>query len=296
MVGTDFLYDGIRLTDFNLMMVDPEEEQAFPSRGIDKSDITTLRSKPNYYAVKYDDVLVLDFLIMKDACIYESQSFAQFTSEDVHDIRSWLESKKVPDLLVVTDEDSDIPEVSYFGVFTDIQPYLIGSICYGLKLQFTCNAPYGFSDLQINRIVVDGSGDVIPVNYVNVSAERHEYLYPTFNIVSSSAFVGESVTITNADDGGRSMTLTLPSGKTKVVIDCEKKIATDESGRMLDLSELGISFPSDSDYNPISASTFSVNWPRFVQGNNNLTVQASSGNTIRDIAITARFIVKTGGI
>ena len=325
MLGSNFTYAGHSLSEYSMTLYDPESEQQFVGRDIDRSDITSLRAIPNHYSTRYNGVLILSFFIIKDGTIQESR---RMSGDDINTIRAWLESPKSPSLLTVApltdDEDEEEEEeeeedttVNYYGLFTEIQPFILRQECYGLYLTFTCNSPYGFTDVvekeftlaTINLLAEDGtnlldeSDSVIvaeDVNqsgtYVNNSAEHNEYLRPIITITSTNKFVsGESITIKNISDGNKTMFLLLPKNKSSIVIDCQKKTIVDNNGNLIPLSEVGLSDPISNDYNYISAELYSFYWLRLLYGTNNLTFSCPGGSTVAKVKIGARQINKSGG-
>ena len=295
MIGEDFMYGSTWLSEWSMKMYDPENEQAFVTRNIDKSAITSQRAKPNHFGATYSEALVLDFLILKDEDDCETQSDFRLTGDEIHYLRGWLESPKKPTELVIPLEEDDMT-VHYFGLFTSVQPFIHCGDCYGLYLQFTCNSPYGYSDEQVGVYTVSSGSASTRGKYVNLSAEQKEYLKPIVTITSSSVFGdGETLDICNVSDNENTMSITLPSGKSKVVIDCDKRIVTDGSGNLIAMSDIGITVPISSEYNFVSADSFLFYWLSLVPNENTLTFTPSDGNTIQNIQISARYILKAGG-
>ena len=328
MLGNDFTYNGHSLSDYNMKMYDPENSQQFASRVIDKAEITSIRPIPNHYSTHYADVLTLNFFITKDNDEYPTQKDMRMSSDDINTLRSWLESPKKPLSLFVeaydedivsndNDDDDESTDIYYFGIFSDVQPFIVNQECYGLYLTFTCDSPYGFSDIIDTEYVLgnvkvleENGSDLITENdsdiyvedgyksavYVNNSAEQNDYLKPIITIKSSNRFVsGETIRIKNATDGNKEMYLVLPSGKTSIIIDCKKKIITDGSGNIISLSDVGLTLPISSDYNFISSELYTFYWLRLLYGNNSLTFECPGGSTVSKITISARHIIKSGG-
>jgi hypothetical protein len=292
MIGNDFLFGDHWLSDFDMGMFDPEDDQQFVSREIEKSDITAKRNKPYHYSTKYTDVLTLNFLIIKNTSIPNE---AKLTGEDINLLRAWLESPKTPTQLVVPLETDEMT-TNYYGVFTSIQPYLVHKECFGLYLTFTCDAPYGFSDIYTSVYKINGSNDDISSRFTNMSAEYTEYLKPKISIYSVSKFnEGESLVITNKSDNSNKMTIEMPVGISKLVIDCEKKIVTDGDGNLLKMSDIGLKLPISSEYNFMSAEQYIYYWLQLVPNENKLVFTGSFGNSILKVEIGARYIIKSGG-
>jgi hypothetical protein len=330
MFGEDFTFDSKKLSEYSMTMYDPEDNQSFVSMNIEKSDITSQRPKPNHFGKSYTDTLTLSFLILKDENVCDSKNDYRLTPNEINTLRAWLESPKMPTELVVSpegtyeyvmdkngnyvsDKDGNMlmsrvidafkkngesslysTAVHYYGVFTNVQPFIHRGDCYGLYLTFTCNAPYGFSDLHEYTFGVAASGNTnATVN--NYSAELYEYLKPTIVIKSSGRFGGETLTIKNSSDRNRKMDLKLPQGLSQLVIDCEHKVITDGDGNLVPMSAVGIDTPIVDNYNFISNDMYLIYWLSLVAGNNSLVFTPSSGHSISQILIRSRFIIKSGG-
>jgi hypothetical protein len=290
MTGENLLYDDHELSDFNLIMVASESAPSLIGREIERGDISAVRSVPNYLSVKYSDVLELNFTFIKNPC-YETDDRENLDDFEINLIRSWLESPKVPTELHVSKQDDKL-NIFYYGLFTDVQPYLINQECYGINATFTCNAPYGFSK---NKKTFSFNNSLkIEDNYLNPSAEKYEYLNPQIVITANTTFNGETIEIINHNDNENNMKIILPKGKSQIYIDCDKKLITDENNNMLTLSDIGVSLDNLSEYNLLSTSTLSFNWLKFVYGVNALQFNQSS-DAIKSVTITTKYPVKTGG-
>lgn len=303
MIGEDFKYNGIWLSHFGMKMYDPDEPQSFVSREIEKGDLSSIRHVANHYTVHYTDVLKFNFLIIKDICLYSTQKDLLLSEDELNDLRTWLESPKTPCELFLQDETNE-KDTYYYGIFTDVQPFLVGEECYGLKMSFTCNAPYGFSPIVSKTININGINGKFQIVYPNKSAEINEYMKPKIIINSNSGFSGgEVIEFKNISDNNKVMKITLNDNlaqKSQIIIDCQKKIVTDENGGLISLKDIGFSFHKNSEnmfYNMISAMTTDIYWLRFLHGNNELQINVSSekSNSISDIRIYGRYPVKAGG-
>lgn len=288
MLGQDFIYDDKCLSEFEMIMCDPNDDQAFVSRNIDKSDITSNRPSPFHFGVTYADTLKLYFFVVKDDEIVDDKKLSE---EEIHYLRSWLESPKKPtELVVITDSNDET--IHYYGLFTDVQPFVVAGTCYGLYLTFDCNSPYGYSDDVVMNYQL-GLGGHTYGNYYNMSAEYEEYLLPKITITSSSTFgEDESLHIRNQSDNEKIMSIFLPQGKSGIVIDCKSKMITDTDGNLLSLSVLG---SSDINRPTTVLNLNTLHWLSLVPGKNKLIFTPSVGHTIENVEIRAKFIIKSGG-
>lgn len=303
MIGEDFMFGSTWLSEFSMKMYDPDETQAFTTRNIDKSEITALRAKPNHFGTTYSDVLVLNFLILKDEEVCEIQENYRLDGDEVHYIRSWLESPKKPTELVVISEE-DVYNVHYYGTFTSVQPFIHKGDCYGLYLQFTCDSPYGYSD-NIEKVfnLKSGSSDTIVGKYTNISAEKNEYLKPVVSIIANTKFGentylkagDEEISIINQSDGNNEMKITLPAGLSKVIIDCENKVITDENGKLLSMKKVGVSESKLNEWSYYGTDSYFFYWLSLLSGENRIAITPSSNHSIKQVRISAKFKMKNGG-
>ena len=325
MLGNNFTYASHSLSEYDMRIYDPESEQQFVGREIDKSEISSIRPIPNHYSTHYSGALILNFLIIKDDGTELSQNERLMSGDDINTIRAWLESPKTPTLLsvepLVDDDESpgddDANTVNYYGLFTDIQPFIVAQQCYGLHLTFTCNAPYGFSDVvektytlgTVNLLcedstnLLDESDNIIIAEdgyststFVNNSAEHNEYLKPIVTITSQSTFgANNSIQIKNITDNNKTMVLSLPQGKSSIIVDCQKKKITDGNGDPLSLYDVGLTAPLSDDYNFISSELYAFYWLRLLYGTNNLSFACPGGTNVAQVKISVREIIKSGG-
>jgi hypothetical protein len=154
-------------------------------------------------------------------------------------------------------------QYDYFGVFSNIQPQIIGNEVIGLTLTFTTNSPFAYTaEKSVQRT---GSGSF---NINSTSAERNREVYPTIIINEPTISTGEkTVTIKNVTDKNRSLTIKIPS-RNQYVIDCAKATIKDEAGVTKGFDDLGI------------AEIGQIYWPRLLYGNNTIQLTCSSSTTV----------------
>ena len=295
MVGNDFFYDGHWLSEFGMMIYDPEESQQFVGREIERSEITSIRPVPNHYSAHFTNTLELSCLIVKnqDECMTQEDTIME--GMDISCVRLWLERPKIPTLFYLQVSE-DVLTTNYFGLFTDIQPFMVGGNCYGLYLKFTCNAPYGFSDL-IKKEFDISQNTVTLCTFSNHYWDYGECARPTIKIKSNNVFSSnESIKIENLSDDNRYMLVKLPSGLSSITIDCDKKKIISPNGNILPLSSIGISIPISGDYNFISSDMYSFNWFRLLSTINKLKFTCDGNVTIETVEMSTRYIIKSGGI
>lgn len=310
MLRSNFKYNGKSLSDFQMKMYDPDTDPHSVPRIIDKAPQNSEREVPNHYTTYRNEVLTHNFLIIKDPEFYGSSNNLRLTDKDIHILKSWLFSTTTPTELILPMDDEEI-EVSYFGVFTDVQYYIpVQKSCYGLQLTFTCNAPYGFSPLTSKRYYINSTS--VNGDYLNNAVQFAKMTPPKIIIQAAvgNTFSGETLTITNHKDSNRHMTIKLPDGLDRVTIDCQTKVAM---GRVTDgntvteqpltMSDLGLElFAVDTD-NTRSFQLLNLYgnlyWLNLLHGSNALefTTLVPSGATFQEytVEIQTRYIIEAGG-
>lgn len=299
MVGKDFMFNDIWLSDFGYKMYAPSETPMFISMQIDKSEITPVKQTPNHYSSYYSDVLILQFFIMKDFCDYEEQNKLRLSNSDIDEMRSWLQGAKIPTELFVESLDANDTDVFYYGVFNDIQPYLLDHECYGLNLIFTCNAPYGFTKQKIkfDSFTSSSTTKQFDLNCV----QQNGFLSPVITIdykSKSSTGTYNTISITNDSiDASRDLTITTPikTQGAKIVIDCSKQMITDdESGYALKLADLGFNINEFIVGDFMSSMTYTINWIRLLYGKNTITIDKGANLDINSIEFSVKIPFKAG--
>lgn len=286
-----FFYNDKWLSDFNMLLFDAENDQAFVGRDVISLDLNSINSKANVFGTKYNDTLQLNALICKDPEFYFSEEEKQFTSYDIRNIRSWLMSPKCSMEMIPYSINGETDNICYFGVFTDIQPFIVSGKCFGLYITFKCDSPYGYSGLYTEEYSMSGLTTLNGIFY-NSSDEHNEYLYPQIKVYVSSA--SGTLTIKNNSDNGNYMTINLIPGE-YFIIDTEKMMLYDANENQIPLSSIGWNINEIFDYNNVSTGTYSLYWLRFLYGENSLTFTTSVSGSVNKIEISARFVRKAEG-
>lgn len=313
MLRSDFKYNGKSLSDFGMKMYDADQDPQGVVRKIDKAMPTSAREVANHYSTYRDAVLEHHFLIIKDPEQHESPYDLKLTDKDMHILKSWLFSTTVPAELIIPMDDEEI-DVSYFGVFTDVEYFIPArKTCFGLALTFTCNAPYGFSPVTSKRFLVreaDTAGD-----FVNNIVEFAQMIAPTIIIKTDDGqpFSGETLELTNQNDGGKTMHIKLKDGYHRFEIDGRTKITTGfymsdgvEKSKALTLYDIGANLfvATQDDYNEKNfqlIDTVSLYWLSLVPGSNVMvfktTPPENSSAAFHDysVEIRTRYIIEAGG-
>lgn len=306
MLRSNFKYNGKSLSDYQMKMYDADADPQGVVRTIDKASQNAAREVANQYATYRNDVLTHHFLIIKDPELYASSYDLRLTDKDIHALKSWLFSTSTPTELILPVDDEEI-EVSYFGVFTDVQYYVpVAKSCFGLQLTFTCNAPYGFSPITSKRYNITGAD--ITGDYLNNVVQFTNMVPPTIVIHASAdqTFRNEVLTIINHNDGDKEMHIMLPSGMNRITIDCQTKVITGSTPQPdgfneipLTLNDIGIQL-----FEEVSDSTDAFQllnlygnlyWLNLIRGSNMLQFQTTHFENAYTVEICTRYIIEAGG-
>ena len=292
MIGTDFYYDGYKLSDFRMIMAKPNEEQSFVSKSLVSTEQTPMRESIDIIGVSYDDTLQLNFFIIKNPCLYGNN--AKLSPMEINDIRKWIESPKASKELKVENLSQYEEEtICYFGTFTDVQPFIVGTSCYGLKLTFKCNASHGFSVPMTQILQYPNNKFEKEWKYVCSNGDKYDYVYPTIKIyINQPAVLNGTLSITNKSDNGQSVTINLPNQE-YITIDCKNKQILSPSNRVIPLHDLG--FNNENIYENLYSGSVLIYWPRLVDGVNDFVFNVSKLHSVTKIEFTARFVRMVDG-
>lgn len=143
MKAYDFIYDGVRLSDFGMVLCN------FSSLGVETvsngSEITfntvsTLKgAKHELTSVEYGDCLTATFQICSNICEGSSEIIPL---ETVRDIMRWLNRKSFHKLRLLDDEYSGI----YFEASFNVSRIEVNGRVYGFELEMFTNRPFGIQD------------------------------------------------------------------------------------------------------------------------------------------------------
>ena len=259
MIGRDFEYNKKRLSDFGLIMANPDNEDTTGlSRDIIKGNVTIYRNEANHYGTIYNSVIVLNFFIVKDNCHTEDH---EITPLELRHLQSWLTSSKLPqDLYVVGDTGE---RIEYFGIFTDITPYVCNGL-NGLKLVFTCNSPFAYKTYNLKLKLSDITEGIQKTIFCDCD-EIGQIIYPTITFIPNGT---DDLTMISKTEN-KIMTLKFSKQYEKIIIDCKmKRIIADDIP--LTLSDIGYKIEEISDYNNVNTGIFNMYWFRLLDKKNEL--------------------------
>lgn len=172
---------------------------------------------------------------------------------EMEDIAMWLTGRQEYQWLMIG--QPDLEHVRFRCIITQLTPIHHGWLPYAFEATVRCDCPYAYGFPFERSYPIRGETTVV---FQNEGSSR-EYLRP---IISFSPYRSvETVSITNASDGNRKFEITgIPQG-TPFTVDCNTGIITASNGTNL-------------------YDGFNMNFPRFVQGDNVLTVIGNGTMTI----------------
>ena len=223
---------------------------------LDRGEMNMVRSIPQMYGTTYTETLKIEFDVFH--CNGETISF-----EDSRAINRWLHGSKTFTKLTFND---GIPEsIHYYAICTNITDVVAGNGLTGKKLEFQCNAPYGFSTKKSMKI--DLNGEDTETTIINQSDEGN--YYPTVRLDNTDS--GE-IQITNVT-AGKSFTIDFTNieqiGEYKtVILDGALCRISDANGKLLPLYKIGWD------------ENTSLSWPELVPGKNKIIISGNGTATI----------------
>lgn len=255
MTGRDFSFNGNRLSDFGMMLTNPEEEDNWGmTKEIVKSEVNINKTIANHYGSYFSETTVLNFYILKDVCDNDN---LKLTYDEIRALTRWLTSPKMPKSLYVESEDYTTTE--YIGIFTNVQPVEYNGI-NGLFVEFTCNSPYAF---QPHSFRTNG-GRTLRINCE--TDELYEYIYPVIHIFPNGTGTYEINNQTTGDD----MSLTLSTSYDEIILDGKNQRITGVSGTTvtpLTLSDVGLNIVIDV-VGSVETGLVTIPWVKMQSGAN----------------------------
>ncbi len=275
MIGYDFKYNNKCLRDFGFIMAKPDEEDNFGlSKSIVKGTTNPHRSIALHMGSYYEDVLTLNFFLIKDV-VNDKDDF-KISFDELRNLQTWLTSPKLPQSLYIETYDNKC--IEYVGLFSDITAVEYNEL-NGLKATFTCDSPYAFEKL----IITGKNGNVRRIS-CNTD-ELDEYIYPIISIKPNS--VGTfSIYNKQTDD---TLQITTTEEYDEIIIDERfQRILGD--GSPLSFADVGWSVDTVIDYYSTASNAFTIPWLRIQPGVNLLTFTGDA-----KFNVTCKVPMKLGG-
>ena len=167
----DFVYDGLKLSDYGCMVGSVVTEN---SDSIDMGSVIRLETVINHGSYRseivnadYPDVYTVTFDVFKTPCDDQADVF---TEDEVTWFMRWLNRKEYKKFSPIYDTD-DFYGLFFMGSFTECKAISIQGQVYGFTLTFTSNSPFAYLDYDPNEFDVVDAGDTFTVTnpYTGVS-------------------------------------------------------------------------------------------------------------------------------
>ena len=238
---------------------------------------------------QWSDVLTFEISIMKDSCVTDADDL-NFTEDEVDEINAWLTSPDYPILLHIYDATDatynqgtdtytnyQYLKYNYFGLFSDIQPMMLEGYIVGLRMVFTTNSPFAWTDEIVRTFSCMPGNTPTQISFNVNHSERNREIFPVviFNAKKQDELLGDvDFKITNLIDNNI-IQLSLRK-EDPITIDARHTMIRDTSG-LLSFSDLGI---GDLEY---------IYWPKLYHGTNSFEVEVSPDNTESPVEVTFKY-------
>ena len=219
----DFIYDGVRLSDYNCMI------GQLDGGGIDTVSIgsvltlTTVRTantyRFRYVTAKYDTAYSCTFQIFKVDCANIDNY--KFTEQDVAQIMRWLNRKGFYEFRKI-DDDEEVTDIYYMATFPTINKIVDGDDVIGFELTMETNAPFAYYDGVTETHTFEGGEEWT----VTDRSDEIGYLYPRVSIT-----LNENADVLTLQNAGHNATTikNCSSGETITFAGDTKQITTDNA-------------------------------------------------------------------
>lgn len=155
-------------------------------RDMEKGESNRYRNEGNYFYDTWSDGLQLEFNIIKNPDVYNSQAEMEITKDEIREITRWLSSSHLPQWLeieICETEENENDAVRYKGWFNSIQNWVVFGTVYGMILQFKCTTPFAYTKDIVHETTVSTYKNML---ITNNSDEIKSYCYPTIEITPKS--------------------------------------------------------------------------------------------------------------
>ena len=269
--GLSFTFNGMNtLRDFNLSLCQFDGISQSSETGlvytINRGGINPWRSVPNQYSAQYSDVLSFSATLAKCDNTLISQT-------EERQLIAWLTN--VSDYGVFTVEDNYSEgenyhtNIYYFAkVVSIVEERPMGnSKVYGLTINFTTNAPYGWSGMRSFHFITTSEHETEII--IENTSDDMAYIYPVVEFtVANNVSETQTVSFYNSATGSEMILSNLFPGITYSV-DCESMIVTPPDN---------VSFNQENDINDGFKPEY--DWLSLANGINPISI---SGNISGDI-------------
>ena len=296
MYGQDFVFNGRSLSEFGMIMCvfdDTEDDKLSLGRELISTELTSYRDYIHILGSKYTETLSFQVSIIKSICENKTQNEMAISRSELRSITNWLTGTTSASTFHLVDEDKRFDEyIEYDCICTDIEPFIVSGVIYGMTITFTCNAPYGYSEKIIYVNDNEPYSDTFSFSIYNdsdvlSSLYRPEIvkIYPrekTIDVVITNTTLNKSLTLNKV----------FTDSSSYLTIDTKRKIfyENDNYSSPILFSELGIT--TENLINSVNTyGTNSIYWFDLAIGENEFVIK----NDVLKVEMECRFPRKVGG-
>lgn len=179
MIATDFVYDGIQLSEKKYMICDFDSSSG--ANVIDAGSNITFNKikrdsgrKYSLASATYEECITATFDICKNDEFYD-KSQMEITSEEFQELMRWLNRRDFLKFRIINGAHT----VCYYNASFNLDKIQIGGVLYGVRLTMETDSPFGYGDERV--FIRQYGNDNRSYILSNASAEIG-YLYPTVKI------------------------------------------------------------------------------------------------------------------
>lgn len=202
MIATDFMYDGIFLSDFGYIMCHFDDAGGLSTTSAGSqltfNKVASGNGEKYYLAgTSYDECFEAGFDICK--CDAEEVTLDEYSS-----IMRWLNRKEFHELLIRT---SGWDAIRYYGTF-NVSKVEVEDRIIGFTLYFTSNSPFGRAVQEKDTFVISAAGD-----YIVIYDESDEIGFVHPDYMEIECLDSGDLSITNSLDGRTTLITGCVSGE-----------------------------------------------------------------------------------
>lgn len=146
----EFIFDGISSREYDLLICSFDGAENGQATAGSKIEFSTFKaSKSNRWVktgVSYNEQLIFTFQICKNPCSQDVNK--PFTEREIAFFMRWLVRKEYKHLQLIQEGFENI----FYNCQLNVERYLIAGACYGFEVTATCDAPWGWSDINTTTI------------------------------------------------------------------------------------------------------------------------------------------------
>lgn len=248
----DFEYDNQYLSDYGFIICEFEAKNSIETvksgSNIVFNKTSTHNGRNNYLLnAKYDSCIETSFSICKNPCGCKNQSEKVITSDEYRLLIRWLNRKEFLRFRFISKDSRD---VCYYNSSFNIETITIAGKLFGLRLNMTTDAPFGYGGDKHEKILFETSA---PHKIIDNSDEIG-YVYPDIIIY---CFMDGDIAIHNDYDDA-TMIITNCSNEETITIKGDEQIITTDNDNHDICNDFNYVFPKIGNTYDNRTNTFTL--------------------------------------